>query len=124
MVQLIVNLLTNSMQATDRGGSVSVMLAAFPLRDGVVLAVTDTGRGIRPEDLAHIFDPFFTTKEEGTGLGMAICRQIVNQHGGTISIDSTPGTGTRVVVLLPDPRALPESVASERKELHVAIAAG
>jgi signal transduction histidine kinase len=102
MVQLLVNLLTNSIQATDRGGTISVLLAPFPHRDGVVLAVSDTGRGIPKAALERIFDPFFTTKEEGTGLGLPICRQIVEQHGGTMTIESEEGKGTRVVVLLPD----------------------
>ena len=101
MSQLIVNLLTNSFQATDRDGKVSVFVTPFPRGNGVVLIVADTGRGISPEHLEKIFDPFFTTKEEGTGLGLAICRQIVTQHGGTISIESEPGQGTRVIVLLP-----------------------
>ena len=105
MAQLLVNLLTNSLQATDRGGRVNVAVAPFPLRDGIILAVSDTGKGISAEDLERIFDPFFTTKEEGTGLGLAICRQIVEQHGGTITVESEPGKGTRVVALLPDLRA-------------------
>lgn len=102
MMQLLVNLLTNSIQALERGGSVSVLLAPFPHRDGVVMAVSDTGRGIPPHALERIFDPFFTTKEEGTGLGLPICKQIVEQHGGTITIESEEGKGTRVVILLPD----------------------
>jgi two-component system NtrC family sensor kinase len=101
MVQLLINLLTNAMQATDRGGTITVLVAPFPRHDGVVMAVTDTGRGIPPEHLEHIFDPFFTTKEEGTGLGLAICRQIVEQHGGTMRIESELEKGTRVMVLLP-----------------------
>jgi signal transduction histidine kinase len=101
MSQLIVNLLTNSVQATDRNGKVSVYVTPFPRGNGVVLIVSDTGRGISAEHLDSIFDPFFTTKEDGTGLGLAICRQIVTQHGGTISIESEPGKGTRVIVLLP-----------------------
>ena len=106
MTQVLVNLLTNSLQATDRGGSVTVIVAPFPRRDGVVLAVSDTGKGINAEDIRRIFDPFFTTKEEGTGLGLAICRQIVEQHGGTISVESEPGRGTRVIALLPDSRVM------------------
>jgi signal transduction histidine kinase len=102
MVQLLVNLLTNAMQAIDRGGTIKVMVAPFPKRDGVVLIVADNGKGIARADLDRIFDPFFTTKENGTGLGLAICRQIVEQHGGTINIESEVGNGTRVVVLLPD----------------------
>jgi Signal transduction histidine kinase len=100
MIQLLVNLLTNSIQATERGGTIGLLLAPFPRQDGVVLAVSDSGRGIDPEHLTRIFDPFFTTKEEGTGLGLAICSQIVKQHGGTITIESERGKGTRVVVLL------------------------
>ena len=110
MVQLMVNLLTNSMQASERGGAIKVLLALFPMHDGVVLAVSDTGRGIEAEKLERVFDPFFTTKEEGTGLGLAICRQIVAQHGGTITMESEVGKGTRVVVLLPDLRRIEEEV--------------
>ena len=122
MVQLLVNLLTNSMQATERGGSIKVLLASFPMHDGVVLAVSDTGRGIEQEKLERVFDPFFTTKEEGTGLGLAICRQIVEQHSGTISMESEVGKGTRVVILLPDLRRLSETHIEE--ERHGALAAG
>ncbi len=116
MVQVVVNLLTNALQATDRGGTVKVLLAAFPRRDGLVLAVSDTGKGIAPEELQHVFDPFFTTKEEGTGLGLPICRQIVEQHGGTIEIQSTVGEGTRVMVLLP--------AVETNEEAYGAVAAG
>ncbi|HET8798292.1 MAG TPA: ATP-binding protein [Thermoanaerobaculia bacterium] len=118
MVQLLMNLLTNAMQATERGGSVKLLVAPFPRHDGVVLAVSDTGRGIAPDHLERIFDPFFTTKEEGTGLGLPICKQIVDQHGGTIRIESEPGKGTRVMVLLPDPRA------AQEMETDGALAAG
>ena len=101
MAQLIVNLLTNSLQATPRGGSVDVYVSAFPHRDGIALMVADTGSGIAAADLERVFDPFFTTKDDGTGLGLAICRQIVSQHGGTIRVESEVGKGTRVMVLLP-----------------------
>lgn len=118
MAQLLMNLLTNAMQATDRGGVVRVLIAPFPRRDGVVMAVSDSGRGISPADLGRIFDPFFTTKEEGTGLGLPICRQIVEQHGGTMTIESEEGKGTRVMVLLPDLRAVREN------DSHGALAVG
>ncbi len=113
MVQLLVNLLTNSMQATERGGLIRILIAPFPRSDGVVLAVSDTGKGIASEELEKVFDPFFTTREEGTGLGLSICRQIVEQHGGTINIESELGAGARVVVLLPHPEAARKSETSE-----------
>ena len=118
MVQLLMNLLTNSMQATERGGSIHVLVAPFPRNDGVLVSVSDTGRGIAPEHLDRIFDPFFTTKEEGTGLGLPICKQIVEQHGGTMEIESKPGAGTRVTLLLPDANA------AEEKLSHGVAAAG
>lgn len=118
MVQLLVNLLTNALQATDRGGAIKVLVAPFPKDDGVALAVADTGQGIDPDHLDHIFTPFFTTKEEGTGLGMAICKQIVEQHGGTISVESVVGKGTRVLVLLPRENQV------RQEEPHGAVAVG
>lgn len=105
MVQLLMNLLTNAMQATDRGGTIKVLVSPFPRWDGVIVAVSDTGRGIAREHLERIFDPFFTTKEEGTGLGLPICKQIVEQHGGTMQIESEEGKGTRVMLLFPDANA-------------------
>jgi len=117
MVQLLMNLLTNAMQATERGGAINVIVAPFPLRDGVCVAVSDTGRGIAPADLERIFDPFFTTKEEGTGLGLPICKQIVEQHGGTIRIESERDKGTRVLVLFPGVNAAQEN----ERNGHVAV---
>jgi signal transduction histidine kinase len=115
MTQVLINLITNAIQATPRGGSVRVIVAPFPRHDGLVMAVADTGRGIAAEDLERVFDPFYTTKEEGTGLGLAICRQIVEQHQGTMGIESEPGKGTRVVVLLP-------RIGEEREERDGAAA--
>jgi signal transduction histidine kinase len=112
LVQLLINLLTNSMQATDRGGTINVLVAPFPRMDGVLISVADSGRGIAREHLDRIFDPFFTTKEEGTGLGLPICKQIVEQHGGTMQIESEPGEGTRVLLLFPDANAMHERLTN------------
>ena len=61
----------------------------------------DTGCGMTEETLSRVFDFFFTTKPEGTGLGMAIARGVIESHGGTVALASTPGEGTRVTVTLP-----------------------
>jgi signal transduction histidine kinase len=111
MVQVLINLLTNAMQATERSGTIKVLVSPFPRWDGVVIAVSDDGCGIPREHLERIFDPFFTTKEEGTGLGLPICKQIVEQHGGTLQIESEPGRGTRVMLLLPDANAVAERMS-------------
>jgi signal transduction histidine kinase len=75
----------------------------------VVLTVADTGPGIAPENLERIFDPLFSTKSFGTGLGLPIVKQIVDQHGGTIRIDSELAHGTRVRISLPlSADAIPE----------------
>jgi signal transduction histidine kinase len=79
-------------------GTLSVKVGSSPA--GVAIEIGDTGPGIDPSILPEIFDPFFTTKEAGTGLGLSIVRKIVDQHGGRIDIDSSPGRGTRVRVEL------------------------
>jgi signal transduction histidine kinase len=97
--QLVLNLLLNSAQAMGPGGRAGVLIET----DGadVRVVVTDTGGGIAPEDLEHVLDPFFSTKADGTGLGLPIARQIAAAHGGSLTIESVPGSGTRVEVRLP-----------------------
>ncbi|MEW5877259.1 MAG: ATP-binding protein [Acidobacteriota bacterium] len=99
--QLFINLVTNAFQATPPNGAIMVSATPFPQGDGVAVMVSDNGCGIPKENLPRVFEPFFTTKEGGTGLGLAIAQQIASQHGGTIRIDSQPGQGTQVLVLLP-----------------------
>ncbi|HEX5816123.1 MAG TPA: PAS domain S-box protein [Methylomirabilota bacterium] len=97
--QVVLNLVTNAVEALSEGGDIRITTAADG--DRVRLAVADTGRGIAAEDLAHIFDPFFTTKASGTGLGLSVSYGIVEDHRGTIDVESTPGKGTTFVVSLP-----------------------
>ncbi len=101
MKQVLLNLLFNALEAMDGGGRLEVEVPERPSNGRVQIRVTDSGAGIRDEDLAHIFDPFFTTKPTGTGLGLAIVHKIVEAHGGEIRVQSRPGHGTRVTLILP-----------------------
>ena len=98
--QLVVNLLLNAAQASASGGLVRLTAAA---RDsGVQLVVEDRGCGMTVDVARRALEPFFTTKARGTGLGLPICRKIVDAHGGTIAIRSVAGEGTEVTVMLPE----------------------
>jgi len=65
------------------------------------MKISDTGKGIYEEAMDKIFQPFFTTKSKGTGLGLAITKRLIEEHGGTISVESTPESGTTFIVRLP-----------------------
>jgi signal transduction histidine kinase len=95
MVRLLHNVVGNAVEAMEGGGTLKVETGSI---DGHSrLAISDTGPGMPAEIVARIFEPFYTVgKERGSGLGMAIVRRIVEQHGATIDIDSAPGAGTRV----------------------------
>jgi two-component system NtrC family sensor kinase len=99
--QVIMNLLTNAIDACDEGDKVTVRSRADD--QAVQIDVIDAGRGIDPAIRNRIFDPFFTTKPVGvgTGLGLSISYGIVQDHGGTIEVDSTPGEGSRFSIRLP-----------------------
>jgi signal transduction histidine kinase len=99
--QVVMNLLSNAIDASHEGGRVVIRTAAV---DGEArIEVSDEGHGIPPELRDRIFDPFFTTKPvgEGTGLGLSISYGIVNDHGGTIEVESEAGKGAKFIVCLP-----------------------
>ena len=101
MSQVFINLVMNAIHAMPDGGSLRIGLAQ---ENGMVkLMVADTGHGIPQEALARIFEPFFTTKEfgKGTGLGLTVVKGIIEEHQGTITVDSEAGKGTTFTVLLP-----------------------
>jgi PAS domain S-box-containing protein len=102
--QVLLNLLQNAVDALPEDGALtlSAMESLRGNERGIAVAVTDTGHGIRAEELPHVFEPFFTSgKHKGTGLGLAICRNIVEAHGGDIQLISEPGKGTSARLWLP-----------------------
>jgi len=95
------NLLKNACEAQPAGGRVRIATARAG--DGMAsVVVEDEGPGIAPGALAHIFDTGFTTKKDGSGVGLSVSQRVIEQHGGTIEVDSEPGRGARFTVLLPE----------------------
>jgi len=99
LLQIIINLLTNSLEASENGGL--VIINTYFDYTNAVLKVSDSGRGMTEEVKVKIFDDFFTTKSVGTGIGLSVCKQLVDEANGTIEIESTPNVGTNVIVKLP-----------------------
>jgi len=103
--QVFLNLLINAAQAIEEGNTQhnEVEVRTWANGDDVFATVTDTGKGVATENLARIFEPFFTTKAigVGSGLGLCICRNIITDFGGDISVESGPGEGTRFIIRLP-----------------------
>ena len=114
--QVLVNVVVNARDAMPRGGRLSIRTGNRTLADGAIMlprpmpagdyveiVVSDTGTGMDEETLAHVFEPFYTTKPvgQGTGLGLAMCYGIIRQHHGVIWIESSPGRGTTLFILLP-----------------------
>jgi len=99
--QAFLSLWLNALNAMPDGGILRVCLEATDQE--AVIAISDTGRGISASDLPHIFDPFYTTAPvgQGTGLGLSLCQSFIQQHLGTIEVESTLGQGARFTVRLP-----------------------
>jgi len=104
--QVILNLIVNARQAMENGGNLYVAVRAFDETSTVEIAVRDTGCGIPADKLREIFEPFYTTKQAdqqgqgGTGLGLSLCRDIIEAHKGRIRVDSAVGKGTTFTVKL------------------------
>lgn len=99
LLQMLLNLLQNAVEACAAGGRVSLQLGRHDAM--LELRVRDNGRGIDEAARSAIFDPFYTTRKNGTGLGLAIVSQVVEQHGGEISVESSAGQGTEFIIRLP-----------------------
>ena len=105
--QILINLVINARQAMPRGGRLAIEVRDNPRTSMAEISVCDTGVGIPPEQLRLIFEPFYTTKEPdneghgGSGLGLSVCRQIIEQHNGRIRVESIVGRGSTFTVKLP-----------------------
>ena len=105
--QILVNLVINARQAMIHGGRLKIDVRENEAADVAEVMISDTGVGIPPEQLRQIFEPFFTTKEPdeygrgGTGLGLSVCRQIIEQHHGRIRVESVVGKGSTFTLKLP-----------------------
>ncbi len=96
------NLIINGMQAMEgTGGRLTIKLSATDEGRHARVQISDTGRGIAPDNVSKIFEPYYSTKETGTGLGLAIVRKAIEEHNGTISVESQQGAGTTFIVELP-----------------------
>jgi two-component system NtrC family sensor kinase len=113
MKQVFMNLILNAIQAMKEGGAIYIATRQISKSDVaqsgrfVQVEVRDTGEGIPEENLQHIFDPFFTSKDEGSGLGLSISHQIVQEHGGYITVESKVEKGTSFHINLPVGRPVP-----------------
>ena len=119
LYRVIVNLVANALEAMAPGGRLILRLAwaeGPPRRLGqyrrVQIEIEDTGPGIAARERDQIFNPFYTTKDGGTGLGLAIAHKIVEEHGGTVDVASTPGVGTTFCIVLP---VIPDDAPPENR---------
>jgi len=114
MRRVFTNLLTNAVQAMPEGGF--LMVEGSVVNGNAKVSVSDTGIGISEEDASKIFRPLFTTKAKGTGLGLAVCKKLVEAHGGEISFGSKKGVGTTFNVVIPLVHDVPPPAGAPRAE--------
>lgn len=108
LYQAFLNIILNAIQAMDNGGELRLRTAELPyldkksvMREGVLVEIADTGKGMSPEVMERIFDPFFTTKYDGTGLGLSMTLKYIDSHEGVIDVESEPDKGAVFKVHLP-----------------------
>lgn len=101
MQQVFENLVSNAVDAMPEGGTLEIQAYGDTQAGKVVISVRDTGSGITPENMARLFQPLFTTKARGIGLGLVVTKNLVEANGGTVTVESEAGHGTRVTVTLP-----------------------
>jgi signal transduction histidine kinase len=99
MKRVLTNLIVNATQAMPQGGRLTIRVSR--LGETILISVRDTGMGISDEVLPKLFNPLFTTKPKGVGLGLAVCKRIIEAHGGTISVKSWPNKGSEFTLTVP-----------------------
>ncbi|MEA2116320.1 MAG: response regulator [Thermodesulfobacteriota bacterium] len=100
MLVALIQIISNGLEAIDNGGKLEIRTS--PDGTGLKIEISDSGHGIKEQDLKRIFDPFFTSKRSGAGMGLPLTRTIIDSHRGTISIENRPDQqGTRATVTLP-----------------------
>jgi diguanylate cyclase (GGDEF)-like protein len=114
VVQVLLNIIRNAIEAMQQPGH--IFISAEQNHQEVVIQIEDTGIGMQQNELEKIFNPFYTTKENGTGLGLSICYKIVQDHGGTMTVQSAYGRGSVFIIKLPV--ILSPATAAERLMQH------
>ena len=99
--QVVHNLLHNAHDALKNAGNPQIILSTQNIQNTIKVAVMDNGSGFPPEIVARVFEPYMTTKDKGTGLGLPIVKKIVEEHGGSISIENRPTTGSSINIIFP-----------------------
>ena len=101
LVQVFTNIILNAVESMPKGGKLTISSSVKQDRDFINVSIKDKGEGISKENLLKLFDPLFSTKINGTGLGMVVCKSIIENHKGYIRVESEEGKGTLVMVELP-----------------------
>ncbi|SFL49208.1 diguanylate cyclase (GGDEF) domain-containing protein [Paenibacillus sp. 1_12] len=114
MLQLLLNLIKNAFEAMEEQGLVRIDLSSY--NQSAVIEISDSGSGIPQSELEKIFLPFYTTKDTGTGLGLSICHKIVQDHEGTMEVESESGKGTKLTITIP--LASPDAYRAETSLPH------
>jgi signal transduction histidine kinase len=112
--EVLMNLLTNSMEALKEGGKVTIKTGLPEGGEDILISFSDSGGGVPEEVMKNIFNPFFTTKSKGTGLGLPLIRKIVRGHGGSIEVQNEPGRSITFLIRLPVSRDLEKTHTKEK----------
>lgn len=117
--QVLLNLINNSIEAMPQGGHIDIRTEALPANGTFEITFRDSGPGVRLEDVTHLFEPMWTTKPSGTGFGLALAREIIDEHGGEIRVAEGTVTGATFSITLPISRSRQLVEVREKAVSHV-----